>query len=144
MKILIGFLSAALLGTIFYVTRVQIPAVQVPSPLGNYQNYNTFDRGVTATSTTVGTTATQVFASITKIAYIANPTTEKLNCYLDDLGTTAASSSVTLHRGLELGSTTIRTASFGECSPGAENCYAFKGTLNCKASAAISIPTITK
>ena len=120
--------------------------------LGSAQNYNTWDRGTTNATVTVNTTSTQVLASVTKWAEVSNPSTASVFCKLDDLGTTAAGSTVTSSTGLLVGpfqaTTTVYThpsvVQFGECGNGAYNCIPFKGTLNCAASAAATISVISK
>lgn len=111
--------------------------------LGGSAGYiDTSSSNVTHATTTINTTSTQVFSSITKIAQITNTTANQITCSLDTTGTTAASSTVASGRGIIIGpaylttSTLPNIAMFGECYPGSENCYAHKGAVNCLAGAA--------
>lgn len=144
-RILIIAVSVFLLG-------VGYSFINEPTQLGSYTNYNTWDTGTTNTTVTVNTTSTQVLASVSKWAEISNPTTASIFCKLDDLGTTAISSTVTSSTGLLVGphqaSTTVSThpsvVQFGECTPGSYNCIPFKGTVNCASTAAATISVISK
>lgn len=107
--------------------------------LGGVVNYlDTSSSGFTSASTTINTTSTQVFASISKRAWIINNTTSTLTCFLDSTNKNAASSSVSSGIGVIIGGTAATSlpgiASFGECSPGMLNCYPHKGAVNCLGS----------
>lgn len=120
-------------------------------PLGAVTNYlDTSSSAITHSTSTINTTSTQVFSSITKIGQIINRTGNELTCSMDATGTTAASSTVATNRGIILGaygtatSTAPYSAMFGECYPGSVNCYAHKGAVNCLASATSSITKWSK
>lgn len=97
---------------------------------------------ITHSTTTVNTTSTQVFSSISKMGQIVNATANQITCSLDATGTTAASSTIAAGRGIILApaylstSTGVSSAMFGECYPGSINCYPHKGAVNCLAEAA--------
>lgn len=119
--------------------------------LQGYVTYNTWANGTTNSTTTINTTSTQVFASVSKWAAIVNPTTAEITCSLDDLGTTAASSTVGTHKGYVIGphdsasSTNLPAIlQFGECGPGSYNCIPFNGTVNCVASSQAVVSTISR
>ena len=113
---------------------------------------NYWQAGTTNSTTTINTTSTQVLASTTKWARITNPTTAQLTCSLDDLGTTAASSTVAANKGIIIGPHQANASStglsayqdFGECQTGDGNCIPFKGTVNCVASAAAVVSVVKK
>ena len=147
--------TIVLLGVFIFTSsktiNVAIPPINIPTDainLAGVTNYlDTSSSDVTHATSTVNTTSTQVFASITKIGQITNDTTGKLTCSMDATGTTAASSTVSSGRGIIISpaaSTTPNMAMFGECYPGSENCYAHKGAVNCLSTGAVTITTWKK
>lgn len=121
-----------------------------PASLGGFANFDTFDSGVTSTNVTVAVTSTQVLASVSKVAWVINDSANNLKCALDDIGTTAASSTLSTGNYYPLGANVTTTSMFssvltlGECYPGAVNCLGFKGTLNCSSSVATVVRVIKK
>lgn len=122
--------------------------------LGGDPYTNTFNTGITSATTTINTTSTQVFSSISNGGFVTlvNSSTASITCSMDDQGTTAVSSSVAASKGVIIGAgtqpastTAIKAqATFGYCWSGAENCFPFTGTLNCLATAIVTIPKVSK
>lgn len=115
--------------------------------LGSVNNsLDTFSSGVTNSTTSVATSGTQIFASVSKLFILQNNTVNQLSCYLDTTGLAAGSSNVTIGSGLQVGSTTVKTVAFGECGSlySADLCIPFKGALNCKSNATTIISTVSK
>lgn len=108
----------------------------VVGQFGGVSNYlDTSSSNITHATTTINTTSTQVFSSITKIGQLINNSTNTITCSMDATGITAASSTVAANRGIivpnQASSTIYSAVMFGECYPGAVNCYAHKGAVNC-------------
>lgn len=114
---------------------------------GGVVNYlDTSSSQITSATSSITATSSQVFSSITKIGQITNlSTTNLITCSLDPTGTLATSSAIGIYKGIIIGadnaSGTPNSAMFGECYPGAINCYTHKGAVNCLAEAT---STITK
>lgn len=107
--------------------------------------YDTTSKGFTATTSTINTTATQLFSSVGKVNYIFIPSsTAVITCSLDPANTTAASSSVASGRGvLVMGSATAVTRlGFGQCFSGNNECYLHTGAVNCLSSASVTISKV--
>ena len=115
---------------------------------GVLNNLDTSSNNITHSTSTVNTTSTQVFSSITKIGQIINDTNSTLTCSMDATGTTAVNSTVAAGRGVLIYASSSpaqsNTAMFGECYPGTRNCYAHKGAVNCLATAAVTITKWSK
>src|SRR3990167_7873936 len=128
---IIGIASIAVILLVgVYVGKVMSPSVSKFNLGGSFTD--TFNTGVTNSTATINTTATQVFASVTRWATIINPTANQITCSLDDQGTTVASSTVGANKGIviaPLGSSSTLPSSvqFGNCSEGAFNCIPFNG-----------------
>ena len=151
--VLLGFIAVFTLALLLKSSPaavVNVPPIEIPAlaNLGAVTNYlDTSSHTIAFTNTAVNVTSTQMFSSITKIAQVINQTSSQVVCAMDATGTTAASSSVSLVKGIVLGpvaSTTPSSAMFGECYPGAFNCYAHKGAVNCIASATTTVTKWSK
>lgn len=113
-----------------------------------------YGSGVTNATTTINTTSTQIFASVTKLATLVNNTTSTFSCFMDAANSLVASSSVVAGAGITLSpgatgvansSTLPSQATFGRCNVGSYNCYPFVGALDCVATAKTAgVPIITK
>lgn len=142
--IIIFLVLAAVLGLIVVSLIQRSRQGDVLGTIASIANYDTTTSGFTHATTTVNTTSTQIFATISRVDYIINNTTSTITCSLDPSNTTAASSSVASGRGVIIGSnagTVISSeAAFGECRT-SYNCYPHKGAVNCLANVAATITT---
>lgn len=109
---------------------------------------DTSNTGLTTATTTINTTSTQLLASVVNRATINNLSTSTITCKPDDQGTTAASSTVVANAGYIIGPQGTAGHSpnivFGNCVAGMQNCYPFKGTLNCVANVAATVTKVTE
>ena len=107
--------------------------------------YDTTSAGFTQATTTVNTTATQIFASVAVVSEIINNTTATLSCALEASNTTVASSSVASGRGVIVGPNTgtliPSVTAFGNCDNLGKSCYRHKGAVNCLADVVKTITT---
>lgn len=143
-------LSGVIYGKEFAPSQITVnqPPQEQPQ-LGAVTNYlETSASAITHTTSTVNTTSTQVFSSITKIAQIINDSAGKITCSMDATGTTAPSSTVAAGRGIVIpplaSSTKGAVVTFGECYPGSEDCYTHKGAVNCLSTSAATITKWSK
>lgn len=119
--------------------------------LGGVSNYlDTSSSGFTTATSSVGVySATNLFTSVTKGKIVQNIGDGTLYCKLDATGTIAASSTVASAYGLVIGannttSTVPSIAQFGECYPGALNCFPHKGSVNCITNATSTVIVQTR
>jgi len=115
--------------------------------LGAVSNYlDTSASQITHTTSTITVTSTNIWSGITKFGEIKNVSAVTVHCSLDARGTTPASSTVRIDRGIviEPASSTWNYAQFGECYPGSQHCYPHKGAVNCLATGTGILEYFTK
>lgn len=149
------FLLSAIFAALVVLAFREIPApqvrIQAPELSGVVNALDTSSSNISHATTTINTTSTQVWASITKMGEIINDTTGKLTCSMDATNTTAASSSVVAGRGIIIVPAASSTSNlpnvvrFGECSgTGNVPCYPHKGAVNCLSNVQATTTTWSK
>lgn len=140
MKTLIILVSISAIVGIF------IGVQYAPQVFGGVPNQlDTSSNTLTHSTSTVTTTSTRFFASVTKLCYVKNESSATIHCSMDAVNTTAGSSTVRSDRGLviEPASSSNNYASFGECR-GEPNCFPHKGALNCVSTATGTVGIVCK
>lgn len=124
---------------------------EAPTLAGVNNSLDTSASSITHTTSTINTTSTQVFSSLTKMGEIINDSAGKLTCSMDATGTTAPSSTVAAGRGIIIVPAASSTSNlpnvvrFGECfGEGNVVCYPHKGAVNCLSTATATITKWSK
>jgi len=149
---IIFILLATLLGMSILLIHLSRPAEKPNVTIGDAftGNQDTWTGGQTISTSTINTTSTQVVSSTAKLTTLLNNSTSTFTCKPEPVfGTTAPSSTVVANAGYIIAAKATSTGykpylSVGECQPGMDHCYPFKGTLNCLADVQASITKIAK